>query len=194
MMRYFLCLLMLCCAPMLTGMAHADTAKLKVAVKRIEIDTQRMYEVSANAVVQAAPAAVWKTLTSYERMTEFVPDLSACRVLSRNGNEVVIEQQGMARFLFMSNPIHLVVRALEKPMTSIDIDLISGDMRHYEARWTLTPMPDTGGTRILFSSRLIPGFYVPGMLGTTMIKGDIERMMSAVMARIDNPPDASQAR
>jgi len=194
MMRYFLCLLMLCCAPMLTGMAHADTAKLKVGVRRIEIDTQRMYEVSANAVVQAAPAAVWKTLTSYERMTEFVPDLSACRVLSRNGNEVVIEQQGMARFLFMSNPIHLVVRALEKPMTSIDIDLISGDMRHYEARWTLTPMPDTGGTRILFSSRLIPGFYVPGMLGTTMIKGDIERMMSAVMARIDNPPDASQAR
>lgn len=194
MKRLFLCLLMFCCAPLLAGTARADTAKLKVGVKRIEIDTQRMYEVSANAVVQAAPAAVWKTLTNYERMTEFVPDLSACRVLSRNGNEVVIEQQGVARFLFMSNPIHLVVRAMEKPMTSIDIDLISGDMRHYEARWTLTPLPDTGGTRILFSSRLIPGFYVPGMLGTTMIKGDIERMMTAVMARIDNPPDTDQAR
>lgn len=188
MMRFFLCLLMLFCAPVQAEISRVDNAKLKVGVKRIEVDTQRLYEVSANAVVKASPAAVWKTLTTYERMTEFVPDLSACRVLSRNGNEVVIEQQGMARFLFMSNPIHLVVRAMEKPMTSIDIDLISGDMRHYEARWTLTPLPETGGTRILFSSRLIPGFYVPGMLGTTMIKGDIERMMAAVMERIDNPP------
>lgn len=194
MMRLFLCLLMLCCAPVLAETPRADAARLKVGVKRIEVDTERMYEVSANAVVQAAPAVVWKTLTSYERMTEFVPDLSACRVLSRNGNEVIIEQQGMARFLFMSNSIHLVVRAMEKPMTSIDIDLISGDMRHYEARWSLVPMPDTGGTRILFSSRLMPGFYVPGMLGTTMIKGDIERMMTAVMARIDSAPAADQAR
>jgi hypothetical protein len=49
-------------------------------------------------------------------------------------------------------------------------------------------MPETGGTRIVFSSRLMPGFYVPGMLGTTMIRGDIERMMGAVMARIDSQP------
>ena len=108
------------------------------------------------------------------------------RVLSRNGNEVIIEQQGMARFLFMNHPIHLVVRAIETPPTAIDIDLISGDMRHYESRWNLFPVPETGGTRIVFSSRLMPGFYVPGMLGTTMIRGDIERMMAAVLARIDS--------
>ena len=32
----------------------------------------------------------------------------------------------------------------------------------------------------------MPGFYVPGMLGTTMIRGDIERMMAAVLTRIDS--------
>ena len=160
--------------------------KLKVDVKRIEVDGQRMYEVDASGSVQAPPASVWKTLTTYERMHEFVPDLSSCRVLSRNGNEVIIEQQGMARFLFMNHAIHLVVRATETPFTAIDIALISGDMRHYEARWNLYPIPETGGTRIVFSSRLVPGFYVPGMLGTTMIRGDIERMMAAVLARIDS--------
>jgi len=198
MMRLTFSLLLLCAAPWSTpALAQAprlDTPRLKVEVKRIEVDAQRMYEVNANAVVQAAPAVVWKTLTGYERMSEFVPDLSSCRVLSRNGNEVIIEQQGMARFLFMNHPIHLVVRATETPMTAIDIDLISGDMRHYESRWALTPMPETGGTRIVFSSRLMPGFYVPGMLGTTMIRGDIERMMGAVMARIDSQPAQNQAR
>ena len=196
MMRLSFCLLMLSAAtwsaPVLAQAPRLDSSHLKVEVRRIEVDAQRMYEVSANAVVQAAPAAVWKTLTGYERMSEFVPDLSSCRVLSRNGNEVIIEQQGTARFLFMSHPVRLVVRAMETPMTSIDIDLISGDMRHYESRWALSPNPETGGTRIVFSSRLIPGFYVPGMLGTTMIRGDIERMMGAVLARIDGQPLPAQ--
>ncbi len=127
MKRLFLCLLMLCAVPA-TALAQAIRLdKLKVEVKRIEVDGQRMYEVDASASVQAPPASVWKTLTTYERMNEFVPDLSSCRVLSRNGNEVIIEQQGMARFLFMNHPIHLVVRATETPLTSIDIALISGD-------------------------------------------------------------------
>ena len=186
MKRLFLCLLMLCAVPA-TALAQAIRLdKLKVEVKRIEVDGQRMYEVDASASVQAPSASVWKTLTTYERMNEFVPDLSSCRVLSRNGNEVIIEQQGMARFLFMNHAIRLVVRATETPFTAIDIALISGDMRHYESRWNLYPIPETGGTRIVFSSRLIPGFYVPGMLGTTMIRGDIERMMAAVLARIDS--------
>ncbi|KHA78071.1 cyclase/dehydrase [Janthinobacterium lividum] len=177
---------MLCAVPA-TALAQATRLdRLKVDVKRIEVDGQRMYEVDASGSVQAPPASVWKTLTTYERMHEFVPDLSSCRVLSRNGNEVIIEQQGMARFLFMNHPIHLVVRATETPFTAIDIALISGDMRHYESRWNLYPIPETGGTRIVFSSRLMPGFYVPGMLGTTMIRGDIERMMAAVLTRIDS--------
>ncbi|WP_258000897.1 SRPBCC family protein [Janthinobacterium sp. ROICE36] len=190
MTRLFLCLLMLCTvatpAAAQAQMQAVRLDRLKVDVKRIEVDGQRMYEVDASGSVQAPPASVWKTLTTYERMHEFVPDLSSCRVLSRNGNEVIIEQQGMARFLFMNHAIHLVVRATETPFTAIDIALISGDMRHYESRWNLYPISETGGTRIVFSSRLMPGFYVPGMLGTTMIRGDIERMMAAVLARIDS--------
>jgi len=190
MTRLFLCLLMLCTvaapAAAQAQMQAPRLDRLKVDVKRIEVDGQRMYEVDASGSVQAPLASVWKTLTTYERMNEFVPDLSSCRVLSRNGNEVIIEQQGMARFLFMNHAIHLVVRATETPLTAIDIALISGDMRHYESRWNLYPIPETGGTRIVFSSRLMPGFYVPGMLGTTMIRGDIERMMAAVLTRIDS--------
>lgn len=191
MIRLFLCLLLLCAMTSSTSaLAQAprlEAPKLKVDVRRIEVDGQRMYEVDASGTVQAPPASVWKTLTTYERMSEFVPDMSSCRVLSRNGNEVIIEQQGVARFLFMNHAIHLVVRATETPLSAINIDLISGDMRHYEASWNLYPIPETGGTRIVFNSRLMPGFYVPGMLGPTMIRGDIERMMGAVLARIDSP-------
>ena len=186
MKRIFLCLLLACAAPAMPQSPRPDPAKPEVSVRRVEQDAQRMYEVDASGTVQAPPATVWRILTSYERMNEFVPDLSLCRVLSRNGNEAIIEQFGTARFLFMTKAIHLVVRALESPMTSIDIALVSGDMKHYEARWELHPVPETGGTRIVYSGRLSPNFYVPGILGAAMIRGDIERMMVAVLTRLDS--------
>jgi ribosome-associated toxin RatA of RatAB toxin-antitoxin module len=167
--------------------SRTDAPKAMVEVRRETQDTMTMYVVDASGVVQASLPAVWRILTGYDRMEEFVPDLASCRVLSRNGNEVIIEQFGHARLLFVSKSIHLIVRATEQPMSSIDISLISGDMKHYESRWELVPRPETGGTRIIYSGKMAPNFYVPGILGTNIIRGDIERMMNAVLARIERP-------
>jgi ribosome-associated toxin RatA of RatAB toxin-antitoxin module len=191
MKRLFVILLFGISAPLLAQTPKLELPKLEVAVTRVHQDTLHLYEVDASGIVQAPIGVVWKTLTSYERMNEFVPDMTSCRVLARNGNEVIIEQFGTARFLFMSKSIHLVVRATETPMTSIDIALISGDMKHYEARWELFPQPD-GGTKVVYSGKLVPNFYVPGVLGTNIIRGDIERMMGAVLARIDKPDTAGR--
>lgn len=190
MNQRLLCLLMLTlCAGTVAAQSQGprpDKPRLEVAVKRIDLDALHLYDVDAQGIVKAPLASVWRTLTHYEKMDEFVPDLASCRVLSRNGNEVIIEQVGTARFLFMAKAIRLVVRATENPMTSIDIALISGDMKHYESRWELFPIPETGGTRIVYSGKLIPNFYVPGMLGAQMVRADIERMLAAVLVRIDS--------
>lgn len=168
--------------------SRLEIPKLEVSVHRVKADSLQLYEVNASGSVNASLPAVWRTLTSYDSMEEFVPDLASCRVLSRNGNEVIIEQFGTARFLFMSRSIHLIVRATEQPMSTIDIALVSGDMKHYEARWELIPIPETGGTRVVYSGRLMPNFYVPGLLGTNIIRGDIERMMHAVLTHLDRQP------
>ncbi|MES2262981.1 MAG: SRPBCC family protein [Pseudomonadota bacterium] len=185
MKRLFLILMLGFSAPLMAQGPKADPPKPDVAVKRVSQDELHLYEVDASGSVLAPPAAVWRILTAYEKMNEFVPDLASCRVLSRSGNEVIVEQFGTARFLFMSKSIHLVVRVTEQPMASIDIALISGDMKHYESRWELYPVPETGGTRVVYSGKLVPNFYVPGILGTNIIRADIERMMSAVLARLD---------
>lgn len=192
-MRFLLFLLFGVAAPVVMAQApKLELPKLEVSVNRVDAEAQHMYEVDATATVAAPLPRVWRVLTSYERMSEFVPDLESCKVLSRNGNEVIIEQFGVARFLFMSRAIHLIVRATEQPMSSIDISLISGDMKHYESRWELIPVPETGGTKIVYSGRLVPNFYVPGILGANMIRSDIQHMMGAVVARIERREDATR--
>jgi ribosome-associated toxin RatA of RatAB toxin-antitoxin module len=170
----------------LTPPAIAQTAKPDVAVKRVDVDGQQVFDVAASGNVKASPATVWKILTNYEDMPQFVPDLEKAKVLSRTGNRAIIEQSGVARFLFLSRSIHLIVQVAEEPMSSIDISLVTGDMKVYSCRWELTPLPD-GGTRINYSGKMVPKFYVPGMLGANIIRRDIVHMMSAVLTRLDQP-------
>lgn len=177
--RLFLAALLVFC-----GSAMAQSPKSEVVVKRVNTNGEQVFEVTASGSVKAAPEAVWKVLTDYERMPEFVPDLEKTKVVSRTGNRVIIEQSGVARFLFLSRAIHLIVQAAEEPLTSIDISLVTGDMKVYSCRWQMTALPE-GGTRIDYSGKMVPKFYVPGMLGSNIIRRDIERMMSAVLQRLD---------
>jgi ribosome-associated toxin RatA of RatAB toxin-antitoxin module len=165
--------------------AMAETAKPEVAVKRIDSEGEQVFEVRASGTVRASPAAVWKVLTDYEAMPEFVPDLEKTKVISRTGNRVIIEQSGVARFLFLSRTIHLIVHVSEEPISSIEIKLVTGDMKVYHCRWEMTAVPETGGTRISYTGKMVPKFYVPGMLGSNIIRRDIERMMKAVLERLD---------
>jgi ribosome-associated toxin RatA of RatAB toxin-antitoxin module len=169
--------------------ALAQSQRLEVAVKRINAGAQHGFEVSASGAAQASPAAVWKILTAYERMPDFVPNMASSRVLDREDNEAIVEQIGSARFLFIRKPIHLVVRVTEVPLTNIDIALVSGNMKHYEAHWELIPLPETegapGGTRILYRGKIVPDFYVPGLVGASVIGDDVRHMMEAVLARLD---------
>jgi hypothetical protein len=120
-------------------------------------------------------------------MLEFVPDLHTTKVLSRSGDQAVLEQTGTAHLLFFRRRIRLVVQVNEQPVSQIDVSLVDGDMQVYHCIWRLVPIPETGGTRVLYSGKMAPKFYVPGMLGSTMIRSDIERMMAAVLARLDRP-------
>jgi hypothetical protein len=71
----------------------------------------------------------------------------------------------------------------------IDIHLVTGDMKVYRCRWEIVPVPETGGTRINYSGKMVPKFYVPGMLGSNIVRRDIERMMGAVLERLDRPEE-----
>jgi ribosome-associated toxin RatA of RatAB toxin-antitoxin module len=180
--RLCLCLLLAFSLP-----AMAQEPDLDVSVERHKTDDGNVYEVNARGAVGAAPDAVWRVLTDYERMPDFVPDLHSAKVLSRSGNQVVLEQTGTAHLLFFRRAIHLVVQVHEQPASQIDISLVEGDMKIYQCSWRLIAQPATGGTQVVYSGRMAPNFYVPGMLGANMLRADIRRMMAATLARLDRP-------
>lgn len=146
----------------------------------------KVYRIASTATVAAAPADVWKVLTDYDHLADFVPDLKSARVLSRDGDKVVVEQLGVARFLFFSHAIRLVVQVQERASDRIDISLVDGNMKIYRCTWELSPV--AGGTRVSYTATIAPDFYVPALIGERLVRDDIARMMAAVLARIERGP------
>jgi carbon monoxide dehydrogenase subunit G len=153
----------------------------------------KVYRIGASGAVAATPAAAWRTLTDYAHLADFVPGLTRARVVSRDGDTVIVEQQGTASFLIFSQPIRLVVRVheqmreqmREQAPSRIDIGLVEGDMKVYRASWELVPQPGGTGTKVVYYAAIEPQFYVPAMIGTTLVRKDIARMMAAVLSRME---------
>jgi ribosome-associated toxin RatA of RatAB toxin-antitoxin module len=117
-------------------------------------------------------------------LADYVPDLKSARVLARDGDKVIVEQVGAARFLFFSRDIRLVVLVHEQPPNKIDVSLVEGDMKVYRCSWELVPL-ESGATRVLYRAAIEPAFYVPQAIGTNLVRQDIASMMTAVLKRIE---------
>lgn len=175
-------LLLACTCAVMSSAAALDLTIAQVA----GTDGAKVYRIASTGEVKAAQAVVWRILADYEHMPDYVPNLKSARVVSRNGDKVIVEQLGAARFLFFSHNIRLVVQVHEQAPNKFDVTLVEGDMKVYRCSWELVPLPD-GGTRLLYSAAIAPKFYVPGMLEARLIRNDIATMMAAVLARLDRP-------
>jgi ribosome-associated toxin RatA of RatAB toxin-antitoxin module len=148
-------------------------------------DDDKAYQITSSGTVAATPAAVWRILTDYNHLADYLPNLKSARVVSRNGDTVILEQMGTARFLFFSQPIRLLVQVQERAPDQIDISLIDGDMKVYRASWKLSPLAGATGTRVDYHANIVPKFDVPGLVGTSVVRKDVAKMMAAVLLRLD---------
>jgi ribosome-associated toxin RatA of RatAB toxin-antitoxin module len=148
-------------------------------------DDDQVYQITSSGTVAATPAVVWRILTDYEHLADYLPNLKSARVVSRSGDTVIVEQLGTARFLFFTQRIRLVVQVRERAPDQIDISLVDGDMKVYRATWRLSPVAGATGTRVVYHANIVPKFDVPGIVGTKVVRNDIARMMAAVLLRLD---------
>ena len=116
----------------------------------------------ATLFVPATRDRVWEVITDFERMAEFLPDVSASRVLSRNGESLRVFQKERVRFGPFSFPIESVREVRLVPRQRAESKQLSGTLKEYDAVTELAPAP--GGTRIIHRSRAVPdpATTVPG--------------------------------
>jgi ribosome-associated toxin RatA of RatAB toxin-antitoxin module len=165
--------------PLLALLVPAQAAEVTVHASR----SGDVLQVEASAEFDGSLDNAWQVLTDYGRLAEFVPDLQASRVISRDRNAVVVEQKGEARLLFFSYPIDVRLAITEKPREQIVSQAIAGNFREMRSTYALEARQ--GRLFLHYSGRLEPDFYVPPLIGTYLLRRNVESMFRALVDEIE---------
>jgi carbon monoxide dehydrogenase subunit G len=155
------------------------------AAQAISLETYRQGDainVFAEVLVDVDPKLAWDVLSDYDHLAQFIPDMSVSRVLSREGNTVIVEQKGEFGVLFFHQPIDLRLQIVEVPHTSIVAHAVGGSFREMSGRYDLD---ETGGrVRISYAGRFVPGFSLPAFLGIIGVRHTAATQLTALVDEI----------
>ena len=140
-------------------------------------------QVEASAELESSIENAWQVLTDYGRFAEFVPDLQVSRVISRDHNAVVVEQKGEARLLIFSYPIDVRLAITENPREQVVSRAVAGNFREMQSTYALEARQ--GWVFLRYSGRLEPDFYVPPLIGTYLLRANVESMFRALVDEIE---------
>ena len=148
--------------------------------------------VDAWADLPVAVLQAWQTVTDYDQLPRFIPDMSECKVLLRRGNRVLVEQKGSTAFLLIRRAIEVRLEVEERPFDAVISRAVSGSFRTMEGRYDF--IKSDIGTRFSYSGRIVPDFWIPSLLETKAVKRVVEKQFSAMVTEILRRANATAAR
>jgi len=140
------------------------------------------FEVEAAAEFEAEVTLTWEVLTDYDRLSEFIPGMHSSRIVSRNKRRVIVDQSGDAKLLFFSFPMRVRLEIEEYPYERIVSRAIDGNFKEMSGSYTL----EARGRRLLlrYTGSLTPGFSVPPLVGTMLVRNTMEKRFGAMVDEI----------
>lgn len=156
------------------------------AAERVGVEATRRgaaVEVRAHALLEASFDTVWDTLTDYDHLAEFIPGIRSSRVVGRRGGALIVEQEGEARFLFISYPITATLLATARRPVAIDVRVLKGNLRRLEGGYRLAPA--AAGKIALRWEGLIEPESLPPLLGVLVMRASIEDQFTGMVREIE---------
>ncbi len=101
----------------------------------IENSGARPKQVSLFTLIDATPDEVWNVLTDYEHYTEIFPSILECKIAKQEGDTAFVDYK-LDAVLYS---IKYRLRHNHTPKKSIDISVVSGDLKSGEYRYDIYP-------------------------------------------------------
>lgn len=170
--------LRLLCVLALLVIEQAQAAEVVVRASR----QGDVLEVEASAEFAADVRQTWRVLTDYDHLADFIPGMHVSRILLREGNGLLLEQKGEARLLFFSYPIEVRLAVDEFPYERITSRAVAGNFKEMRGDYHLEA--GEGRTTLRYRGRMRPDFLVPPLIGTFVLRKNVERQFGALIDEI----------
>jgi ribosome-associated toxin RatA of RatAB toxin-antitoxin module len=197
--RTFLAAIAVACA-VLAGIAMADDASTAVLAQarisrpdaaaaplsssevRVEQHGEQIL-VHAQSDLDSDPTTIWSTLSDYDHLAQFIPDMRSSRSISRAGANVVVEQKGIARFGPIRQSFTVRFAVTEEPDESLSMSGVSGDFKLFDARYEILPLTPHR-SRVVYDATIVPRFPVPAVFNVPAMRSMVRDQFGALTAEM----------
>jgi ribosome-associated toxin RatA of RatAB toxin-antitoxin module len=145
------------------------------------VKSEKGFTMKMQMSISGEPDRVYRTLTDFERFSEFMPQCSSAEIVSREGNTVVMEMRRFVKFLgknlvgkveYKLYPNRISVRSLNHPLADF-----------YE-EWSLEPGGGDKGTRILYTAESTMKVPMPDYMCQAWLRDNFKETLAAVENRV----------
>ncbi len=139
--------------------------------------------VQARSEVDADSATIWATLSDYDHLAQFIPNMSSSRTISRNGAEAVVEQKGIMSFGPIRRSFTVRFAVTEHWHESISLSGAGDDLELFDARYDIVPLTPHRST-IVYEATIVSRLPVPSFLGLTAMRSTISSQFGALIQEV----------
>ncbi len=166
--------------------AQAVSLAEAVEVQTEEI-AQRQRQITAKIQIPYPVEQVWRVLTDYEALAEFIPNLAKSRRLKHPKGGIRLEQVGTQRLLRFNFSARVVLDLEEKFPHEIKFDMVEGDLKAYSGKWLLEPYAvcEHRGTNLCYTVHVWPRRTMPVAIIERRLSRDLQLNLLAIRQRVD---------
>jgi len=192
----------------LLGLVTAAWVSVVAAEPLMEVVVKRLgpnrVHVAGSTVVEAPLQDVWRVLTDYDHLSDFIPGLRMSRLSavpparpkrSETGGDTaqagtlatapkrLLVQEGIVRWWIIQRKVRLVFEVDEVPPHTIRFAAVDGDFLEHRGTWRVEPRD--GQARIEYEATMRPNFVLPPVVGGWLLKRQLADSLRAIAARLE---------
>ncbi len=152
---------------------------VQVAVERLNRWERR---IQADILIPHPVEPIWRVLTDYEALADFVPNLAVSRRLAHPEAKIRLEQVGTQPLLKINFRARVVLDIEEFYPHRIHFTCVEGDFSRFEGQWRL--QPEATATRLGYAVQVRPRASLPVRLIEGRLTRGIQVNLLAIRERV----------
>jgi len=146
--------------------------------------------VHAQSDVAADRGTIWATLSDYDNLAHFIPNMSSSRMIARNGSVALVEQRGVARVGPLRRSFNVLLQVNEHADDSMSLSGVGGDFMLFDARYEIVSLT-SDLTRIVYDGAIVPLIPTPSLLSVPVMRAMISTQFGALVQEISRRASAT---
>ncbi|MEH2385787.1 MAG: SRPBCC family protein [Nostoc sp.] len=165
---------------------HAFPLSAKVEVE-IEKIAERQRQITAKVQIPHPVAEIWKVLTDYEALPNFIPNLAKSRLIEHPKGGIRLEQVGSQRLLNFNFCARVVLDLEEFFPKEINFSMVEGDFKAFSGSWCLEPysLGEYIGTNLSYTIQVWPKRTMPVAIIENCLSKDLRLNLLAIYQRVE---------